>query len=155
MTTRYHSDIITKLANSNQLPLINTSLINNKISNDGKKRFDNIINSITNQWRDPNENTKEEKFQQPIVKEKYNFPKFSFDEEEIEKPKHEEIKYVQLPPPPMHHPEPKHKQKSSEDITCKIILIIIVLLLLVFGFVYLHYLQRSVNYLAYLETGIA
>ena len=132
MTARFHSDIITKLANSNSLPLINTSLINNRISNEGKKRFDNIINSMTSQWKEPEK--KEEKFQMPVTKEKYELPKIAPTKEA---------------PPQIVYVEPERRKTNDLKIT----VLLIVLVILFIGFAYTQFLQKRVDYIAYLETG--
>lgn len=78
MTSRYRSNLFTKLAQANQLSTPYNTILSNKISDDGRKRFDNILNGLVQQNRESKSTNQEnhESFSSSLTprREKFDLP---------------------------------------------------------------------------------
>lgn len=71
MASRFRSNLFTKLAQAGQLTSGTGGILTNRISNDGRKRFDDLLNGMVQQNRESN-HEKRESF--TVKKERFDLP---------------------------------------------------------------------------------
>lgn len=146
MASRFRSNLFTKLAQTGQLTSGTSGILTNRISNEGRKRFDDLLNGMVQQNREENHNQTE---QFTVRKERFELPNVVSQTEEgkVNAQVVNALNTIDNDEDSGHlYPasRPRQEPQNNNGDIATIIVILIVLIISII-FVKLFYIQKSIN----------
>lgn len=144
MASRFRSNLFTKLAQTGQLTSGTSGILTNRISNEGRKRFDDLLNGMVQQNREENHNQTE---QFTVRKERFELPNVVSQTEEgkVNGQVVNALNSIDNDEDSGHlYPVSRQgPQNNNSDITTIIVILIVLIISIIF--VKLFYIQKSIN----------